>query len=1002
LGAPDDNAWMPDGNTTFDFLTVGFAEAEEATGLLIRQTSGGSIHRVDLVDDGGTYHTIWTGSDPTSGVVDFVLSFDETAYDVSGARIFVTGGYAGIDAVRLLTDGSATELTLSGRGFDGGYYQDITYDEDGHPLLSLMSLRGVLLQTQEREYDGEGRLDSVLITDSLSNQTYITYDDSGNVLTQTLAYGTLEPATTTNEYDDDGNLISLIDPVGNETTWGYEDGLEVSMTDPLLETEYRTYDAAGRLTSLLNRNDKLMTFEYDGQGRLITETWYDGPTDEDDVVELRTWTYTPEGRVATATNDLGTYAFQYNDSGRVIHVDEPFGVSLTFAYDEMGNRILVRDSFGTVEESTYDVYGNLVTRILTQGEYELRIDQTFDDVGRVLTKARYSDAAGTVLVGASLYEYDLDGRLTSLIHYDSEDEELAVYGYVYDTEGRLIAKTDHGVTTVYVYDAQDQLIEAGEDEYDYDANGNREMEGYETGDANRIEADGTWSYQHDAEGNMVKRTKGEEAETWTYGYNHRRQMIWAEKRATDGGTLLIRSDYGYDVFGNRIVKSVTIGETTTTQHFAQDGWNPAKPTPIGNENFDVWADLDAENELQVRYLCGDVVDEIVARVDDNGPAWLLTDYQGSVRDVTDDEGDVIASRDYEAFGLISAESGGEWFGRYGNAGREWDAELRMYHNRRREFDPLTGLFTSEDPLGLTPDTNPYRYVGNMPTTATDPSGLIGIFLEGTGYNQFSGTVMRQLFEAYQKKKKNNDAHYATTTVGNLEDVVNTAHQKVRLAFMNNDKIVDLFGYSRGGAAAIALVRRINNDPQLKGITIRAVGLIDPCVPIPHGEDLNVFKELFPRTDPKKVDDILDFDQLPNGIVNLQIWHRQIKLDKDNKPIEPMLFQNHFFVPQAVSLLQGPRSKDIATEYDHFSVGTRREVAEMISDWLNSISNEFAPLNDVAYKDGRDKPSKAMSVIVAVTTAVDLFANREIANKSFAKAEAHDFSGLMNEYRKQQK
>jgi RHS repeat-associated protein len=161
---------------------------------------------------------------------------------------------------------------------------------------------------------------------------------------------------------------------------------------------------------------------------------------------------------------------------------------------------------------------------------------------------------------------------------------------------------------------------------------------------------------------------------------------------------------------------------TTTQHFAQDGWNPAKPTPIGTENFDVWADLTETNELETRYLRGDVVDEIVARIDDNGSAWLLTDYQGSVRDVTDAAGNVIASRDYEAFGLISAESGAEWFGRYGNAGREWDAELGMYHNRRREFDPLTGRFTSEDPFGLGPDTNPFRYVGNSPTNYTDPSG----------------------------------------------------------------------------------------------------------------------------------------------------------------------------------------------------------------------------------------------------------------------------------------
>src|SRR5262249_14820119 len=34
--------------------------------------------------------------------------------------------------------------------------------------------------------------------------------------------------------------------------------------------------------------------------------------------------------------------------------------------------------------------------------------------------------------------------------------------------------------------------------------------------------------------------------------------------------------------------------------------------------------------------------------------------------------------------------------------------------------------TTQDPLGLLPDTNPYRYGGNDPTNATDPSGLFDV------------------------------------------------------------------------------------------------------------------------------------------------------------------------------------------------------------------------------------------------------------------------------------
>ena len=50
-----------------------------------------------------------------------------------------------------------------------------------------------------------------------------------------------------------------------------------------------------------------------------------------------------------------------------------------------------------------------------------------------------------------------------------------------------------------------------------------------------------------------------------------------------------------------------------TQRYALDGWNPAKGNPVGNEHWDVWADLDAGSSLITRYLRGDVVDELFGR-----------------------------------------------------------------------------------------------------------------------------------------------------------------------------------------------------------------------------------------------------------------------------------------------------------------------------------------------------------------------------------------------------
>lgn len=41
------------------------------------------------------------------------------------------------------------------------------------------------------------------------------------------------------------------------------------------------------------------------------------------------------------------------------------------------------------------------------------------------------------------------------------------------------------------------------------------------------------------------------------------------------------------------------------------------------------------------------------------------------------------------------------------------------------YNPGTGRFLSEDPIGFeSGDLNLYRYVGNMPLIATDPTGLV--------------------------------------------------------------------------------------------------------------------------------------------------------------------------------------------------------------------------------------------------------------------------------------
>ena len=61
---------------------------------------------------------------------------------------------------------------------------------------------------------------------------------------------------------------------------------------------------------------------------------------------------------------------------------------------------------------------------------------------------------------------------------------------------------------------------------------------------------------------------------------------------------------------------------------------------------------------------------------------------------------------------------------YRYTGREYDEDIGLYYYRNRWYDPETGRFISEDPIGFAGgDINLYGYVGNNPYGYIDPFGF---------------------------------------------------------------------------------------------------------------------------------------------------------------------------------------------------------------------------------------------------------------------------------------
>lgn len=112
-----------------------------------------------------------------------------------------------------------------------------------------------------------------------------------------------------------------------------------------------------------------------------------------------------------------------------------------------------------------------------------------------------------------------------------------------------------------------------------------------------------------------------------------------------------------------------------------------------------------------------------------GTYFYHHDGMGSVTDVTDAAGAQQVEYRYEAFGDLrqhQQHTAGAPANLLRYTGEYYDEFTGTYHLRARQYDTHLGRFTQTDPLPANisdPFVASYVYVGNMPTTVVDPSGM---------------------------------------------------------------------------------------------------------------------------------------------------------------------------------------------------------------------------------------------------------------------------------------
>jgi RHS repeat-associated protein len=355
-------------------------------------------------------------------------------------------------------------------------------------------------------------------SDALGQATTFAYDttgafDTAGHLTQIFYPANPAAAFVTNFYDSLGRVRQQRD--GNDNlTQGFFAGRRTELVDPTGTRNVWLTDARGRVVKEIQdfgdtpHLNVTMTFDYDGQGRLVKSTLPEGNTIQvtyDSYSNPLTISATPKSgsallptvqtmtyvspvaslpnfeRPRTATDPLGnvtTYgydvangnlltidqptvggqvprqAFAYNGAGQVVTATDPAGKVTLYTYDPSnGNRLSVTDDSGRLNITTsygYDAAGNA--------------NSTTDPLGRVTTSQYDAQrrlqqvTAPAPLSFVTSYVYDANGQIRQTRRTTEDPLNPQLSSATYFVTGHQRTATDpSGNVATFAYDRLDRL-----------------------------------------------------------------------------------------------------------------------------------------------------------------------------------------------------------------------------------------------------------------------------------------------------------------------------------------------------------------------------------------------------------------------------------------------------------------------------------------------------------------------------------------------------------------
>lgn len=660
-------------------------------------------------------------------------------------------------------------LLKESMGAKDEFFIENTYDAQG--IKKKVSRMGIITQYQHDVYGN-------IISERTGTGQFIlkqyVRDAAGNILSQIEGE---QVRSKDYRYDVKNRIVAVMEARG-ETTIAYQetDHLE-TITDPEgRQTEIRVKDGDTFL-GLKDPQGKEWSASYDNEGRVIAKKRPDST--------IINFTYDPSGLHIREVSENGINERKHSENKNILYAKNQH-INTQFKYNQHAKHIgydLIRSGKDPIQVR-FEVDGTGLIKSLSIDSRKI-VDQIFneDDVPIALKKEDIHFGEDTI------YHRDAIGRLTGItsgafslmVEYGSNGLASAVtrgnletklsytdFGHVhkettsrgetllselvlsYDTSGNIVSKkvnSDHD--TQYKYDPDNQLIEVIQDgvttQYSYDKVGNRTSVAgsqtnvfhYDESKTYLIACD-EWEYEYDQNGYTSTKISKSTGEKHFFEYNSYGQVSQFKKENSNG-TELIRVNYVFDALGRRTSKIITRSDDADHPDTIHYIYHKDNILLEYSEDFQYWR----------KYIYLDHVDGILGFIENEKAYYYLTDHQGSVTHLLDEEGQVLRKYTYNVFGNFTEDSQPDAPpNRFTFNAREWDEESQTYYYRNRNYDPSSGRFLQPDPYPGEHEkpltiVNKYCFAVNNPIKYIDPYGLfiLEAIVAGIAVALFTGIVV---------------------------------------------------------------------------------------------------------------------------------------------------------------------------------------------------------------------------------------------------------------------